>query len=102
MMLSMGTESMSRITMGRKALSPATLREVTPQSFWVYVHWGLMEDGSVALSFAREGAWLRSQYASGAIGQWGHAEEWGEREGELLCTDPIVDFTAVIVEETPT
>ena len=37
MMLSMGVKSMSRITTGRKALCPAPLREVTPQSLWVYV-----------------------------------------------------------------
>ena len=37
MMLSMGVKSMSRITTGRKALCPAPLMEVTPQSLWVYV-----------------------------------------------------------------
>ena len=89
MMLSMGKESMSRITMGRKALCTATLREVTPHSLWVHVPWGLMKVDSVALSFAREGTGHRSQYSSGAIGQGSQAEEVGEGEGQLLCVQTL-------------
>ena len=56
----------------------------------------------MALSFVREVIGHRSQYASGAIGQRGNAEEVGEGDVELFCTDRIVGVTAVIAEESPT
>ena len=73
MMLSMGTESMSRSTTGQKTLCPH-LREIL-QSHLAYAPRGLREDGSVVLSSVREVTGHRSKYASGATGKKGHAAE---------------------------
>ena len=75
MMLSMRTvetpKSMTRCTMGRKALDPATLRETMPHSLWVFVPSGQLEDGSVVLNYVQEGTGNRSKYALDATSQGG-------------------------------